>query len=429
MLRSRLVDRGVCSSRRYSAVANNSNREPSLKLQLSRQAWSLLRSPDGRSAVVKSWKWMDSMAEAYALIRAIEEKYGPIHEYWFQKDQEDPSKFTSVVRVQFKNAESLRDISFTPQSLHTVAPVVPVRPGGIGLDDLKGLLTPRTQVVQEPIDGTESLPIIGEGEKVVDANISKAAQPLYTNGIPINRRVVQRNIKAIHDWGGFFPLEPLPEGAPVTTDHPHMRLALQRWTYDMNYRPPLNNSERGDAQNAGTPHTGYTRTTRREAPPVTQAPAPQEALRESSPAPAPPSYRPVPAPVVRKSREPWVPLPEPISQPTVTAAASEEAATQPSPPPSPVRKTPLASVSLPRAADIPYIDLPPVATRKDRKAQLMAAQQAINPIPKAPKTSAQPLKKPKQKKKKDKSAVEEAPPAQDGIIERLKKTFFGSWFG
>ncbi len=25
------------------------------------------------------------MAEAYALIRAIEEKYGPIHEYWFQK--------------------------------------------------------------------------------------------------------------------------------------------------------------------------------------------------------------------------------------------------------------------------------------------------------------------------------------------------------
>ncbi len=61
-----------------------------------------------------------------------------------------------------------------PQLLHTVAPVVPVRPGGIGLDDLKGLLTPRTQVVQEPTDGTESSPIIGEGEKVVDANISKA---------------------------------------------------------------------------------------------------------------------------------------------------------------------------------------------------------------------------------------------------------------
>ncbi len=193
----------------------------------------------------------------------------------------------------------------------------------------------------------------------------------------------------------------------------------------MNYRPPLNNSERGDAQNVGTPHTGYSRTARREAPPIPRAPAPQEAPRESSP--APPSNRPVPAPAVRKSREPWVPLPEPIPQPTVTAVASEEAATQPSPPPSPVRKTPLASVSLPRAADVPYIDLPPVVTRKDRKAQLMAAQQAINPVPKAPKTSAQLLKKPKQKKK-DKTAVEEAPPGQDGIIERLKKTFFGSWF-
>ncbi|KAK0195730.1 hypothetical protein F5146DRAFT_1118389 [Armillaria mellea] len=257
-----------------------------------------------------------------------------------------------------------------------------------------------------------------------------AAQSLYTNGIPINRRVVPRNIKAIRDWGGFFPLEPLPEGATVTTDHPHMRLALQRWTYDMNYRPPSNNSERADTQNAGVPHTGYTRTTRREAPPIPQAPAPQEAPRESSPAPSPalPSYRPVPAPVVRKSREPWVPLPEPILQPTVTATASEEAATQPSPSPSPVRKTPLASVSLPRAADIPYIDLPPVVTRKGRKAQLMAAQQVINPIAKTPKVSAQPLKKPKQKKKKDKSVVEEAPPAQEGIIERLKKTFFGSWF-
>ncbi|KAK0226237.1 hypothetical protein IW262DRAFT_1491709 [Armillaria fumosa] len=428
MLRSRLVDRGVCSSRRYSAVANTSNRESSLKLQLSRQAWSLLRSPDGRSAVVKSWKWMDSMAEAYALIRAIEEKYGPIHEYWFQKDQEDPSKFTSVVRVQFKNPESLRDISFTPRPLHTVAPVVPVRPGGIGLDDLKGLLTPRTQVVQEPTDGTESSPIIGEGEKIVDANITKASQSLYTNGIPINRRVIPRNIKAIHDWGGFFPLEPLPEGAPVTTDHPHMRLALQRWTYDMNYRSSSNNSERAEAQNAGTPHTGYTRTTRREAPPIPQAPAPQEAPRESSPTPAPSSYRPVPVPAVWKSREPWVPLPEPIPQPTVMTAASEGAATQSSLSSSSVGKNPLASVSLPRAADIPYIDLPPVVTRKDRKAQLMAAQHAINPTPKAPKASAQPLKKPKQKKKKDKSAVEEASPAQDGIIERLKKTFFGSWF-
>ncbi len=98
----------------------------------------------------------------------------------------------------------------------------------------------------------------------------------------------------------------------------------------------------------------------------------------------PPSNRPVPAPAVRKFREPWVPLPEPIPQPTVTAVASEEAATQPSPPPSPVRKTPLASVSLPRAADVPYIDLPPVVTRKDRKAQLMAAQQAINPVQRRP---------------------------------------------
>ncbi|KAK0486121.1 hypothetical protein IW261DRAFT_779601 [Armillaria novae-zelandiae] len=426
MLRSRLVDRGVCSSRRYSAVANNSNREPSLKLQLSRQAWSLLRAPDGRSAVVKSWKWMDSMAEAYALIRAIEEKYGPIHEYWFQKDQEDPSKFTSVVRVQFKNPESLRDISFTPQPLHTVAPAIPVRPGGIGLSDLKGLLTPRTQVVQEPTDETKSMPIVGEGEKIIDANITKASQSLYTNGIPINRRVIPRNIKAIHDWGGFFPLEPLPEGAPVTTDHPHMRLALQRWTYDINYRTSFNKSQRADAQNAETPHTGYTRTMRREAPPVPQAPAPQEAPRESSPTPAPPSYR--PAPVARKSREPWVPLPEPIPHPTVTTVASEEAATRPSPSLTLDRKTPLASVSLSRAADIPYIDLPPVVTRKDRKAQLMAAQQAINPIPKAPKAFAQPSKKPKQKKKKDKSVVEEAPPGQDGVIERLKKTFFGSWF-
>ncbi|KAK0212540.1 hypothetical protein DFS33DRAFT_1377030 [Desarmillaria ectypa] len=430
MLRSRFVGRGVCSSRRYSTVANN-NREPSLKLQLSRQAWSLLRSPDGRSAVIKSWKFFESMAEAYALIRAVEEKYGPIHEYWFQKDQEDPSKFTSVVRVQFKNAESMRDITFTPQPLHAVAPVVPLRPGGIGLDDLKRLLTRRTQVVQKPTDGTETLPVIGEDERILDANISKAAQPLYTNGNPINRKIVQRNIKAMHDWGGFFPLEPLPEGAPLTTDHPHMRMALQRWTYDMNYRPPLN-SEKSDARNVGTPHSGYTRTTRREAPPIPKAPAShQEEPRESpsaTPPSLPPSSRLVPAPAVRKSREPWVPLPEPTPQFTMTPEAVIQPS-QPSPPSSLVQKTPLASVSLPRAADIPYIDLPPVVTRKDRKVQLMAVQQAINPTPKAPKISAQPLKKPKQKKKKEKPAVEEPPLPKDGVIERLKKTFFGSWFG
>ncbi|KAK0484346.1 hypothetical protein EDD18DRAFT_1197080 [Armillaria luteobubalina] len=406
MLRSRLVDRGVCSSRRYSAVVNNSNKEPSLKLQLSRQAWSLLRSPDGRSAVVKTWKWMDSMAEAYALIRAIEEKYGPIHEYWFQKDQEDPSKFTSVVRVQFKNADSLQNISFTPQPLHTVAPVVPVRPGGIGLDDLKGLLTPRTQLVQDPTDGTESAPVIGEGEKIVDASITQASQSLYTTGIPINRRVIPRNIKAIHDWGGFFPLEPLPEGAPVTTDHPHMRLAQQRWTYDMHYRPSYNNSERADGQNAGTSHSGYTRTTPR-----------QEAPRESAPTPAPPSYRPVPAPVVRKSREPWVPLPDPIPQPTKAAA-------QPSPSLSPVGKT----LAVPRAADIPVYRPSTCSDEEGQKGSVNGRATGHKSDPKGAQGLFQPLKKPKQKKKKDKSVVEEAPPVQDGIVERLKKTFFGSWF-
>ncbi|KAK0460952.1 uncharacterized protein EV420DRAFT_1529348 [Desarmillaria tabescens] len=401
MLRSRLVDRGVCSSRRYSVVANSS-REPSLKLQLHRQAWSLLRSPDERSAVVKSWKFFDSMAEAYALLRAVEEKYGPIHEYWFQKDQEDPSKYTSVIRVQFKNAESLRDLSFSPKPLHVVAPVVPVRPGGIGLDDLKGLLAPRAQ---KPTDGTESLPDIGESEKIIDASISKAAQPLYTSGISINRRIIPRNIKAIHDWGGFFPLEPLPEGAPLTTDHPHMRIALQRWTHDMHWRPS-SNSEKPDAQNASSS---------------------EEEPQESPPLPSP-SSRPVPAPVVRKSREPWDPILDPLPQPTVTAEAAPptETAALPIQPSPPVRKTPLASVSLPNAADIPYIDLPPVVTRKDRKAQLLAAQQAINPTPKAPKVSPQPVKKPK--KKKEKSVVEEGPPPKEGVIERLKKTFFGSWF-
>ncbi|KAG7449672.1 uncharacterized protein BT62DRAFT_928400 [Guyanagaster necrorhizus] len=428
MLRSRLVDRVVCPSRRYSAIANNS-REPSVKLQLSRQAWSLLRTPDGRGAVVKSWRIFDSMAEAYALLRAVEEKYGPIHEYWFQKDQEDPSKYTSVIRVQFKNAESLQDITFSPQPLHTVAPIVPVRPGGIGLDDLKGLLAPRA-LMQKSTDGTEPMPDIGEGERVMDASISKAAQPLYTPGISINRKIVPRNIKAIYDWGGFFPLEPLPEGAPLTTDHPHMRMALQRWTYDLNFRPPPN-SDKSDAQKRVTPHSGYTRTTRREAPPVPQAPI-FHAPVESPSSPPPSSYRPVPAPVVKKSREPWDPLPKPVpQQATATAdAAPVEVATQrtqPSPPPSPVRKAAPSPVSLPEAADIPYIDLPPVVTRRDRKARLMAAQQAINPTPKTTKASTQPVKRPKQKKKKEKP-VEEPPPPKESVIEKLKKTFFGSWF-
>ncbi|KAG5651632.1 hypothetical protein H0H81_008009 [Sphagnurus paluster] len=84
---------------------------------------------------------LDSPAEALALIRTVERKYGAIREYRFLKDFEVQSYYQVFVNVAFQDPKALARLPAKGETVNFTLPTtISNRPGGVGLDELEPFL-------------------------------------------------------------------------------------------------------------------------------------------------------------------------------------------------------------------------------------------------------------------------------------------------
>ncbi|KAH9949246.1 hypothetical protein B0H21DRAFT_729166 [Amylocystis lapponica] len=185
-----------------------------------------------RSVIVRPWDGISSMPEALALLRAIERRFGRIRDYSILRDPDLPQLYAPFFWVAFRDAESYKRVPATSTMIKVEVPIVDrVRPGGVGLDDLQGLISPqgytddipgdveRLHRDYVPADGAAAPPT-----RVVEIRIEHSRKRYFLqprDGVSARPGRFQLR-EGFYSWGGFAP-------DTAGRDAPRMRQAREKW--------------------------------------------------------------------------------------------------------------------------------------------------------------------------------------------------------
>ncbi|KAJ7502976.1 hypothetical protein B0H11DRAFT_613085 [Mycena galericulata] len=195
--------------------------------------------------VVQDARGLYSPLDAYAIIRAIERRFGRVAEYRFYRDAES-NRLQYLGHFSFFDPAAYERVPRSaPTVLRVAVPAAPPGSGGVGLADLEkaGVLVSkdwRDNDLTEEVRAHFEAPELKDGERVIqfhvdhwDGRFQKHHMPPPTYVARFNQAFTANFVR----WGGFAPMK--PDGARVTrgdvlwgstkVDHPAMRFALQLW--------------------------------------------------------------------------------------------------------------------------------------------------------------------------------------------------------
>ncbi|PCH35734.1 hypothetical protein WOLCODRAFT_140051 [Wolfiporia cocos MD-104 SS10] len=219
--------------------------EESLDIVAERVPSRGLRSEHYMNVVVRPWDGISTMAEALAMIRAIEKKYGRIREYNLSRDPNIPDAYRPWFYIRFYDKESFDRIPAKPSVLEVQVPVLDkTRPGGLGLDDLQGLLRGREQGEEDntssDAEGSTSAPKM----RTTELRIERSRNSFHVSNMDDRPPAFfnQPFLTAFYRWGGFY--RPA-EGDPKERTQ-YMRRGLEHYTRVMDSRARRRGWVRGE---------------------------------------------------------------------------------------------------------------------------------------------------------------------------------------
>ncbi|KAI0937759.1 hypothetical protein AcW1_003834 [Taiwanofungus camphoratus] len=196
-----------------------------------RKARSSQRTEVKPGLFVRPWDGISSMAEVFAMIRGIERKYGRIREYIIPRDRDLPHLYIPYFWVLLHDPWNYERVPNRTVLKVPVPNVDPSRPGGIGLEDLQGLLYSQDRT-RGPMGSAER--VLQDSSESDDGDSKTRTVDLRIEHAKVPFRVAQQDRKwspdialldGFYSWGGFY--EPVDEESAKKVQH--MQFNQARW--------------------------------------------------------------------------------------------------------------------------------------------------------------------------------------------------------
>ncbi|KNZ74910.1 hypothetical protein J132_05909 [Termitomyces sp. J132] len=185
-------------------------------------------------------EFLKSPAEALALIRDVERRFGSVQTFQFRRDSDRETCYQAFVHVAFKDPAVYQRLPTKPTEFTFKPPSVESnRPGGVGLEDLKPFL--ETQLPEQTSDfsqspeNEESTPGEMISYTVTGSKDNLILPSMYTKTADVS----SKNARHFLEWGGFHSLKPISSETelrienvfrPNSIDHFRMRCVLRRYS-------------------------------------------------------------------------------------------------------------------------------------------------------------------------------------------------------
>ncbi|KAL1745041.1 hypothetical protein HDZ31DRAFT_37329 [Schizophyllum fasciatum] len=360
MLKARsTVPRVLRRSAKADAVRTNSTSAPGRAARAHSSNPRIVDAHERLGALFHATVPLENMANALALVRAIERRYGRVVEHKIVHDSELPQLYRKHLWVTFAD-QSAKDLLAQNPRLTISATHLEPQPGGPRLSEVAPFLrkAERDEAYQDA-DTLATAHVIGAEGRPVQPNYTPRMLDYNTPGRERRRQIAS----SWFAFGGFAPLAPIPAGTPLqTTDQPAKRALFRRAAETFDLENPY---EYGPGA--------------RPSPPPARGPAPEFRPLAAAPTPLDGLQRPVPtpgsvdggaeaeaAPLPEVSPDLPSPLPSPAASPEAQAfarqsgspppidpfaapAPAEESAPSTPPPPMPEAVVAARAVKLPRA--------------------------------------------------------------------------------
>ncbi|OSC98393.1 hypothetical protein PYCCODRAFT_1375186 [Trametes coccinea BRFM310] len=183
---------------------------------------------------VRAWDEIDSMPALFALVRGLEKRFGRIREFRVTRDYDISTSYANFFIAEFADPDAIDRVPTKGTHIKVEVPVVPKhRPGGVGLDQLQGLLQAEDFDPSLATDGVNK-PVIKPFEtaeeedskptRVVELIIERSKGYKADPRDRIRSRHAGQFGVAFYQWGGFY--RPSADEPPVPKA---MQEALAKW--------------------------------------------------------------------------------------------------------------------------------------------------------------------------------------------------------
>ncbi|KAI5890265.1 uncharacterized protein SCHCODRAFT_02508763 [Schizophyllum commune H4-8] len=306
---------------------------------------------------------LDNMANALAVVRAIEKRYGRVLEHRIAHDSECPQLYRKHLWVTFADQSARHLLAANPRVTFEATPIEP-QIGGPRLSNIAPFLRKASRDESYvDADALSSTRVIGaEGQP---------SQPNYTARMRESSQIGRERRRQIaSSWlafGGFARLDPAPAGTELSQlDQPAKRALFRRAAEAFN----LQNPYEYPAGARPPPPAEAQATPQREFRPLDAAPTPVDGLGRPIPTPGAAGGEPAASALPEVSPDLPSPLPSPTASPEAQAFARGEpiivdpfAAPAAPPPAEPSAPSPEASAAA-HAVKLPRVKRPIVNAKR-----------------------------------------------------------------
>ncbi|TDL20097.1 hypothetical protein BD410DRAFT_829977 [Rickenella mellea] len=161
--------------------------------------------PSSPYLLVRPWLGVQTMAHAFAIVREVEKRFGPLKDFRFVRDLDSKLQYQPYFFVEVESPEVLKEIVDNYVIEVPIPQLDPFKPGGVGLSDIQPYLLPRHENAPEGASGQKDRQGSRRDEVMHVALVRSAIKRTFVDRhrdvIP---RPSQKNFaQAFVSWGGF----------------------------------------------------------------------------------------------------------------------------------------------------------------------------------------------------------------------------------